>query len=70
MKAHAGDRVVVRGAHVGDERRIGIVTAVSHDDGSPPYQVHWLSDGRTTLFFPGPEAHIEPGTADRPATGR
>jgi hypothetical protein len=61
MKARIGDRVVVEALHLGSERRIGIVTAVGHDDGSPPYRVHWLSDGRTTLFYPGPETHVEPG---------
>ncbi|WP_433498887.1 DUF1918 domain-containing protein [Sphaerimonospora sp. CA-214678] len=29
-------------------------------DGSPPYTVHWLDEEKhETLFFPGPEAHIE-----------
>ncbi|MEU8238987.1 DUF1918 domain-containing protein [Actinoplanes missouriensis] len=61
MYAHIGDRIVVAGLHIDDERRVGIITAVGHDDGSPPYHVHWLSDGRTTLFYPGPETHIVPG---------
>jgi hypothetical protein len=60
MRAHIGDRVVVEALRIGAERRIGIITGVDHDDGTPPYQVRWLSDGRTTLFFPGPETHIEP----------
>jgi hypothetical protein len=63
MKAQVGDHVVVEALHIGGDRRVGIVTEVEHEDGSPPYRVHWLSDGRTTLFYPGPEARIEPGPA-------
>jgi hypothetical protein len=61
MKAHIGDRVVVEARHLGSERRIGIVTGVGREDGSPPYRVHWLSGGHITLFYPGPETHVEPG---------
>jgi hypothetical protein len=61
MKARLGDRVVVDALRLGGERRIGIITAVEHEDGTPPYRVRWLSDGRTTLFYPGPETHVEPG---------
>lgn len=32
---------------------------VEHADGSPPYTVKWTDDDRETLFFPGPEAHVE-----------
>jgi hypothetical protein len=63
MIAHAGDRIVLDGTHLGDARRVGIITAVGDDDGAPPYRVRWLDDGRTTLIFPGPEARIEPATA-------
>ena len=60
MNAHVGDRLVVHGTHLGDTRRTAVITNLRHDDGSPPYEVRWLDDGRTTLIFPGPEAHIEP----------
>jgi len=63
MIAHVGDRIVVEGTRLGEHRRVGVVTAVEQIDGGPPYRVRWLSDGRTTLIFPGPEAHIEPATA-------
>ena len=62
MIAHIGDRVILDGTHLGDARRVGVVTATPHTDGGPPYQVRWLSDGRTTLIFPGPEARIEPSS--------
>jgi hypothetical protein len=59
MIAHIGDRIVLEGLHLGDRRRVGIVTAVCHKDGAPPYRVRWLDDGRTTLIFPGTEARVE-----------
>ncbi|SNY59107.1 DUF1918 domain-containing protein [Paractinoplanes atraurantiacus] len=59
MIARIGDRIVVEGTHLGDNRRIGVITAVAHADGRPPYEVRWLDDGRTSLIFPGPEARIE-----------
>ena len=66
MIAHIGDRVVLEGIHLGGARRVGVITEIPHADGAPPYQVRWLADGRTTLIFPGPQAHIEP--ASRPRT--
>ncbi|MCA2218994.1 DUF1918 domain-containing protein [Jidongwangia harbinensis] len=62
MFAHIGDRLVVEGTHLGDVRRVGIITAVTHTDGAPPYTVRWLDDGRTSLIFPGPAARVEPPT--------
>lgn len=59
MKAKVGDRLVLEGTHVGDPRRVGIVTALRHDDGSPPYVVRWLDTGKEGLVFPGTEAHVE-----------
>jgi len=65
MIAGIGDRIVVSGTHVGDAVRVGVITALRHDDGTPPYEVRWLDDGHTGLIFPGPETHIERPT--RPA---
>ena len=64
MIAQVGDRIVVEGTHVGDRRRIGVITDIVDAGGAPPYQVRWLDSGQTSLFFPGAEAHIE-----RPAAG-
>jgi hypothetical protein len=33
-----------------------IIKTGSH--GAPPYFVRWSDDGRETLFFPGPDAHV------------
>ncbi|MEU6719707.1 DUF1918 domain-containing protein [Nonomuraea purpurea] len=59
MKAEVGDMLVIEGAHQGEPRRIGIIIALHHDDGSPPYEVRWLDEEHETLVYPGPDAHIE-----------
>jgi hypothetical protein len=69
VKASVGDRIEVRGTHVGEGRRQGEVVQVRRADGGPPYVVRW-SDGHEGLFFPGPDATIDhmgakpPGPAD------
>ncbi len=60
MKAHVGDRFVVEGTHLEEPRRVGVVIEVSHPDGSPPYRVRWFADDHESLFFPGPDARLEP----------
>ena len=59
MIAHIGDRIVLDDTHLSGRRRVGIVIAVAHADGGPPYRVRWLDDGKTTLIFPGAEARID-----------
>ena len=54
MQARRGDRLVLDGTRVGGLRRMGLIIDLSHEDGTPPYYVHWLDDGRETLAFPGP----------------
>jgi hypothetical protein len=61
MKANVGDRLVEEGTHVDDPRRVGVITELRHDDGSPPYVVRWLNDGHEALVYPGSDAHVEPG---------
>ncbi|MFI1991531.1 DUF1918 domain-containing protein [Actinoplanes sp. NPDC020271] len=68
MKANIGDRIIIEGKHLGDSRRIGIITGVAHNDGSPPYDVRWLEDGYTSVVIPGAEARIEPAPGENPAT--
>lgn len=62
MKAHIGDRLILEGAHVGDSRRIGVITQLRHEDGTPPYLVRWLDNDHEALVFPGPDARVEPAT--------
>ena len=43
-------------------------------DGGPPYRVHWSDTGTETLFFPGPDAHVqhleqESDTSGEPSAG-
>ena len=59
MKAKIGDRLVVEGTHVGDDRRVGMIVEVQHRDGSPPYRVQW-PDGHESVVSPGPDARVEP----------
>ena len=58
MKAKVGDRIAIRGHHVGEHERECRVTALRHEDGRPPYLVRWGDIGREDLFFPGPDAAI------------
>jgi Domain of unknown function (DUF1918) len=75
MEAAVGDRIVVAAAALGGPLRDGeIIEVGSH--GGPPYLVRWSDDGRETLFFPGPDAHVshhelpepEPAAAAQPAS--
>jgi hypothetical protein len=59
MRAHVGEWLVVEGAHLEDHRRKGQITEIHGQEGEPPYMVHWLEDGHVSLFFPGPDTHIE-----------
>lgn len=59
MKANIGDHLVMEGTHVGDRRRVGVITNLRHDDGTPPYVVRWLDTGHEALVFPGPDARVE-----------
>src|SRR5829696_9674187 len=56
MLAQVGDWIVIESGLVDMPGREGQIVALRHPDGSPPYDVRWLADGQTTLFFPGPDA--------------
>ena len=58
MRAAVGDKIVVRGQHVGDHGRDALILAVEGDDGAPPYLVRWDEDSHESLFFPGPDALV------------
>ena len=53
MRANVGDRIVVRGHHVGDPDHAGEVVEVRGKDGGPPYVVRWTDSGHETLPVPG-----------------
>jgi hypothetical protein len=58
MHAAIGDQVVVDGTRAGVARRDGEIVGLHHPDGTPPFDIRWSDNGRTTLFFPGPDAHV------------
>jgi Domain of unknown function (DUF1918) len=59
MRAAVGDKIVVRGHHVGDHERDGVILAVEGPNGEPPYLVRWQDDSHESVFFPGPDADVE-----------
>lgn len=65
MYARKGDRIVVRNVHLDGPVRDGEVIEVPHENGSPPYRVRWSDNGHESLFFPGPDAYVTHGDAQR-----
>lgn len=59
MRAHVGDRLVIRGHHVGNRDREAEILEVHGENGSPPYLVRWSDDGHEALIFPGSDAVVE-----------
>lgn len=59
MKAQTGDRIVIRGHHIGEPDRDCEILEVHGSDGAPPYLVRWGDSGHESLFFPGPDAMVE-----------
>ena len=59
MHAAVGDRITVPGPRIETHTRDGEVLEVHGPDGGPPYLVRWSDDGHTSLYFPGPDAHVE-----------
>jgi hypothetical protein len=57
MKAEVGDRIVVASGTLHRPIRDGEIRQVG-EGGGGPYLVQW-SDGNESLFFPGPDAHVE-----------
>jgi len=59
LRAAAGDRLVIRGHHLGEPDRDAEIIEARGDDGAPPFLVCWTDDGRESLFYPGSDAHVE-----------
>jgi hypothetical protein len=67
MIAQVGDRIIVDETPIGDTRRVGVITALTHPDGAPPYHVRWLNNGHRSLVFPGSDApiqHVDPAAEE------
>jgi hypothetical protein len=67
MKAQVGDELIVKGLHVGNPDRRGVITEVRGKDGGPPYLVRW-SDGHESSFFPSSDTVVE--HVPQPARGQ
>ncbi|RSM85216.1 DUF1918 domain-containing protein [Kibdelosporangium aridum] len=59
MHANVGDWLVIKGAKLDDASRKGEIVQLVHENGAPPFYVHWLDTDRVSLVFPGSDAHIE-----------
>jgi hypothetical protein len=59
MNATVGDRLVIKGRHVGERDRAAEILEVQGDEGGPPYLVRWSDDGHEGLYFPGTDATVE-----------
>ena len=60
MQAKVGDRIVIKGHHIGEPDRDCQVIEVHGPDGGPPYLVRWEDSDHDTLFFPGAGATVQP----------
>ena len=69
MRAAVGDRIVIKGHHIGEPDRDGKIIEVRGEAGGPPYMVEWGDDGHQGLFFPGSDAVIEHYPANQGAGG-
>ena len=58
MHAEVGDEIVVRGRHVGDEDRKGVITEVHGEGGAPPYLVRW-ENSHQSVFMPSSDSLVE-----------
>ena len=63
-----GDRVFIRGRHVDDSDRSGVIVAVLGRGGTAPYRARF-QNGQERLIFPGPDATITTGDALDPSGG-
>lgn len=59
MNASAGDRIIIRGHHIGEPDRDCEILEVLGTDGGPPYRVRWGDSGHEALFFPGSDATLQ-----------
>jgi hypothetical protein len=65
LTAKPGDRLVVRGHHVGERERDGEILEALGEGGGPPFVVRWSDDGHVSRLFPGSDAYVEPAARRR-----
>jgi hypothetical protein len=59
VRVQPGDRLVIRGHHVGESLRDGEILEVLGEDGGPPFLVRWTDDGHVSRVYPGSDAFVE-----------
>ena len=59
MRANVGDRIIIKGHHLGEHDRDCEVLEVRGPDGGPPFLVRWDDTGHECLFYPGCDATVE-----------
>lgn len=59
LSASAGDRLVIKGHHLGEPSRDAEVLEALGPDGSPPFRVRWSDSGREGVLFPGTDAVVD-----------
>lgn len=74
MNAKPGDWLVVSARTDHTRARRGQILSVHSPGGDPPYLVHWVDTGRSTLVVPGSDASVisavELAETDRQASKR
>lgn len=58
VHAKVGDRIIIKGHHIGEPDRDGEIIGVG-PDGGPPFTVRWEDSGHEALFFPGTDAFVQ-----------
>ena len=58
MKAHLGDRIIIRGRTVESSDRHGAIIEIRGAAGGPPYVVRF-DNGHESVVHPGPDFTIE-----------
>ena len=58
MQATAGDRLIIKGHHLGERDRDALILAARGEDAGPPFLVRWEEDGHESLLFPGTDAEV------------
>jgi hypothetical protein len=66
LRAQPGDRLVIKGHHVGELERDAEVLEVLGQHGGPPFLVRWADDGRVSRLYPSSDAYVQHFEHKRP----
>lgn len=59
LRAAPGERLVIKGHHVGEPERDAEILEVLGEDGGPPFVVRWQGGGRISRLYPSSDAYVE-----------